>query len=54
MEDARLLQLPEKDVDGLNLGRVVSCCMAVKLNGAVHKIYVRPAILYGSDAWYLK
>ena len=25
-----------------------------KLKGAVHKSYVRPAILYGSEAWCLK
>ena len=26
----------------------------LKLKGAVHKSYVRPAILYGSEAWCLK
>ena len=26
----------------------------LKLKGAVHKSYVRPAILYGSKAWCLK
>ena len=25
-----------------------------KLKGAVHKSYVRPAILYGSEVWCLK
>ena len=24
------------------------------MNGAVHKNYIRPAILHGSEAWYLK
>ena len=26
----------------------------LRLKGAVHKSYVRPAILYGSEAWCLK
>ena len=27
---------------------------ALRLKGAVNKTYVRPAILYGSEAWCLK
>ena len=27
---------------------------SLKLNGAVYESYIRPAILYESDAWYLK
>ena len=26
----------------------------LRLNGAVHRSYVRPAILYGSETWCLK
>ena len=53
----RLLQLPEQDVGGLNLecgdllyGRRFS----PRLKGAVYKSYVRPALLYGCEAWCLK
>ena len=30
------------------------CRFPIKLKGAVYKIYVRPAILHGSEAWCLK
>ena len=43
---------------GLSLGCEVSCCMAgdfrSRLKGAVHICYVRPAILYESEAQCLK
>ena len=42
-------------------GELMECCELLygrrfppKLNGAFHKSYVRPAILYGSEAWFLK
>ena len=36
---------------------VVSCMVwrfPLRLKGAVYKSYVRPAILYGGDAWCMK
>ena len=58
MKDVRLLYLPEQDVGGLCLWSVVSCCMAcglpLRLKGAVYESYVRPPMLYGSEAWCLK
>ena len=42
----------------LSLGSVVSCFIAgdfpLRPKEAVYESYVRPAILYGSDAWCLK
>ena len=43
-------------VGGLSLGSVVSCCMAryfLKAERGCYKSYIRPAILYGSEAWCL-
>ena len=41
---------------GLNLecGELLHGRFPLKLKGAVHKSYVRPAILHGSEAWCLK
>ena len=58
MEDVRLLLLPEQDFGGLRLGSAVSYCItgdfSLRQNWAVHKSYLRPAVLYGSEALCLK
>ena len=45
MENVTLLRQKEQDIGGL---------LPLRLNGAVYKSYVRPAILYGREALCLK
>ena len=35
-------------------GQVIIVTSMFQLKGTVYKSYVRPAILHGSEAWYLK